>query len=534
MSCAISQATQPNNLLANQIKNSSISSDMLKAIKTLGSFTLNMSIKPVLPLIPLLTVLYYDKITDAIEKSLPQTLKNINVPMSNDFKESLNEISNKMKETSPELRKAVQKTIEVIIENLPEPIKVSADFVKNSPHIGVPAALFWLTKATSVVFPQVKAFKIANDIINGLLVFGVPIMGMYFITEPLQSIANSIASMSPKEIEEASKQAAKIKLKAEGYEPLEAKIWNDKEIEEYTNKPLHYPTAVTDKIEAFKTILKAPKTGKSDLQAFCFYGPPGTGKTSIMNKLSATVTKTVNERDGTTHHYTINGKDLKQFDWKLDQLTKFVNGEELDDFYKLDKKNTFMGFNVGIGLSSGNTKFITDRDAICIQIDEANQMGSENLAKLQSTITELENSGQKVVIFMTTNYLEQIPEAMQRRIQPLEIGFPDKKQKELILKENIEKLTIEGQKVFKDAKDAQILTDKLKTAFSEAKGLETKGIMGDHIVKSLHQAIQLSIASKGNNNYKQLINNNVDMIAKKFKENIQECVKNLPKDKQDK
>ena len=526
MTSAISHATPLNALVVNGVNNSTMPSNIMKAMKTIGAFVPKVSMKTMLPLLGLSTVLYYDKITQGIENVLPKRLKNMTVPLPAGLKESLNDISNKMKETSPELRVAVQDTIEAIVKNLPAPIKASADFVNNAPHIGVPAALLGLTKATSVVFPQVKALKIANDIINGLGVFIMPLAMIYLISAPLSEIASVLQSMSPKEIEEASKQATKIKLKGDGYEPLEAQIWNDKEIEEYKNKPLHYPTAVTDKIEAFKTILEAPKTGKSDLQAFTFYGPPGTGKTSIMNKLSAIVTETVKNRGGTTHHYQISSKDLKQFDWKLDQLTKFVNGKELDDFYKLDKKNTFMGFEIPNFSNSDNPTFTTDRDAICIQIDEANQMGSDNLAKLQSTITKLEDSGQKVVIFMTTNYLNQIPLAMQRRIQPLEIGFPDENQKGLILKENIEKLTVGGKQVFKTPKEADKLTQKLMTAFT--KGLETKGIMGDHIVKSLNYAIQMSITTKelndNNHDAKLLINKKLDIIAKKFTKKMKEFV----------
>ncbi len=96
---------------------------------------------------------------------------------------------------------------------------------------------------------------------------------------------------------------------------------------------------------------------------------------------------------------------------------------------------------------------------------------------------------------MTTNYLNQIPEAMQRRIQPLEIGFPNENQKQLILKENIKKLTVGGKQVFDNATEAEELKTALMTAFGNANGLTTDGIMGDCIVKYLTYKIQVCIVS---------------------------------------
>lgn len=523
MTSTLSQATHLKSSFVNGITNSPIASNMMKAMKTVGSFIPKTSMTTMLPIIGLSTILCYDKITKVIEKSF---LNNIPVPLPTGLKNGFKELSDELKKASPKYRTTLHNAFKLLIKHADKPLHSAVQQTRIVPEVGVPIMASTLLGLASFVFPKVKILQDFNNMVFSGLKFMVPVVATGAVLTPLYMIARSIQSMSPQAIVAANEKATKIKLKGEGYEPLEATIWDkDKEedkkkIEEYKNKPLHYPDAVDEKIKEFETILQAPKVGKSDLQAFTFYGPPGTGKTSIMNKLSAIVTDTVK---GTTHHYQISSKDLKQFDWKLDQLTKFVKGEKLDDFYKLENKNTFINIANPFSSRSGNNNFKTDLDAICIQIDEADQMEADNLARLQSTITKLEESGQKVVIFMTTNNLKQIPLAMQRRVTPLEIGFPDEKQKKFILKENIEKLTVGGEQVFNNPENASPLITALNTAFTDSNGLKTTGIMGDHIVKSLISAIQLSGASIDD------IKNNskTNDIAKKFMEKMKECVASL-------
>jgi Cdc6-like AAA superfamily ATPase len=531
MTSVKSQPTQPqlNASLVNGGRNASIQFNISKAIKAIEFFTPKTSIRPMLPYLACATVLYYDKITE----TMPNKLKDINVPLPENFKSSLSELNDSMKNASPLIRQALFENFKAFIDNAHVPFIQSRDFINDNPSSSFSLAILGLIKAAPIVSPQVKPFKVMNDIINSIFLLMMPAAFVFLITEPLRNIAENIASISPKEIVEANKKATKLKLQGDGFKPLESKIWDDAQIKEYKNKPLHYPVAVTNKINEFETILNAPKVGKSDLQAFTFWGPPGTGKTSIMNKLSAIVTEKVKQKYGKTHHYQINSKDLQQFDWKLDRLTKFVKGEELDNFYELEKNPSRLSKLKNM-FSSDNPTFSKNLDAICIQIDEADQMGSANLAKLQSAITQLEESGQKVVIFMTTNNLDKIPSAMHRRIQPLEIGFPNKKQKELILEENIEKLTVNDVFVYDNSDEAnklkEALKEALKKAFQTAGGLADNGIMGDHIVKSLNHAIQISITSEklGSSNQSSLIGNKILEITKKFQEKMQEFVEGIP------